>query len=307
MPYFSISSPSSGNAVQLRGVPITTTGPSSGQALVFDGTSWSPGQGITGPSGPSGRDAPKIYNGSGAPPSNVGVSGDYYLDQTNGRWYGPKASGAWGAYISLASGAQGPTGPSGPAGNAGSTGPAGVGSTGPASTVPGPTGPQGNPGVTGPAGGPTGPSGPAGSVGVPGSVGPTGPAGVGSTGPAGASVTGPTGPRGLVGPGGSPGADGANGTNGSTGPTGPSSISGANYTTDQTLTSTSPRIVFFNSNALTCTLPAETGNLGLWFVIVNKWPSGNLTVKNNGGSTIGTIVSNEGYRYFCDGTSWWKV
>lgn len=81
-----------------------------------------------------------IHSGSGVPGSGLGINGDYYYDTTNYRWYGPKAGGAWGGYISIigptgATGATGPagaTGPTGPAGPTGATGPAGpTGATGP--------------------------------------------------------------------------------------------------------------------------------------------------------------------------------
>lgn len=52
-----------------------------------------------------------ILNGSAAPSSGTGVNGDFYLETTNTRLYGPKTTGAWGGYISLI----------GPAGTGGAT------------------------------------------------------------------------------------------------------------------------------------------------------------------------------------------
>lgn len=56
--------------------------------------------GLTGAAGVDGK---TILNGSGAPSSGLGTNGDFYIDTTNRRLYGPKASGSWGAYIGLVS------------------------------------------------------------------------------------------------------------------------------------------------------------------------------------------------------------
>lgn len=50
-------------------------------------------QGNVGPQGPSG--ASTFMAGTGAPSAAVGVDGAMYLDVSNGRFYGPKAAGAW--------------------------------------------------------------------------------------------------------------------------------------------------------------------------------------------------------------------
>lgn len=149
MPFFTLSSPSSGNATQLQGRPVGSTLPATGSVLSYNGSAWVPGQGVTGPSGPRGDDGSKIYGGSGAPAAGFGVSGDFWLDVANGRLYGPKADGLWGSPLQLQSGPAGPTGSTGPV----STTPGPTGSTGPASTVPGPTGPASS------VAGPTGPRG----------------------------------------------------------------------------------------------------------------------------------------------------
>lgn len=237
MPFFSLSSPSSGNATQLQSRPVSATAPATGAVLAWSGSAWLPAPGVTGPTGSAGVDGAKIYSGSGAPDSGLGRSGDFYIDTTpgNGRLYGPKANNAWGTGIALQSGPVGPTGPAGvsvtgPTGAVstvpGPTGAQGLSITGPtgaASTVPGPTGPQGI-SITGPTGsagaastvtGPTGAqglsiTGPTGSAGAASTVtGPTGPVSTvpGPTGPQGTSITGPTGPAG--------------GPTGSVGPTGP--------------------------------------------------------------------------------------
>ena len=175
MPFFTISSPSSGNATQLQGQPVVATGPATGSVLTYSGTAWTAAPGVTGPTGVAGVDGPRIYSGSGAPSSGLGRSGDFYVDVTNGVLYGPKASGSWGAGLQLESGPQGPTGPQSTV-----TGP-----TGPASVVTGPTGPQ----VTGPTG--------AASV-ITGPTGATGAQGLSVTGPTGATGTSVTGPTGAL-------------------------------------------------------------------------------------------------------------
>jgi hypothetical protein len=48
--------------------------------------------GATGPAGPAG-----IISGSGAPAAGTGADGQFYLDTSSGRMYGPKAAGAWPA------------------------------------------------------------------------------------------------------------------------------------------------------------------------------------------------------------------
>lgn len=149
MPFFSITTPSSGNATQLQGRAVSATAPATGSILAWSGTDWQPGGGVTGPTGPAGQDGAKFYSGSGAPSAAFGAAGDFWLDETNGVLYGPKISGAWGFGIQLESGPAGPTGPTGAVSTQpGPTGP--TGATGSASTVTGPTGPQST--VTGPTG-----------------------------------------------------------------------------------------------------------------------------------------------------------
>ena len=173
MPFFSIQSPTSGNALQLQGRAVSATGPTGGQVLTWDGSSWAPLAGTTGPTGAAGADGPRIYSGSGAASTGLGRSGDYYIDFAAGILYGPKANNAWGSGLQLQGGPQGPTGATG---SVGSTGPSGVGQTGPTGAA----------GLTGPAGGPTGATGAASTT-----PGPTGPSGAGATG-----ASGPTGPTG---------------------------------------------------------------------------------------------------------------
>ena len=232
MPFFLISSPSSGNATQLQGRAVSATAPATGSLLTWDGTSWLPGTGQTGATGPRGLDGAKFWSGTTGPLSGFGNSGDFFLDTNAGRLYGPKDSGVWGGGVLLTAGQQGATGATGAAGSNGSNGSTGAtGSTG----VTGSTGPSGARGATllagsgaplnaygldgdwyidtlgadfyGPkAGGSwgaatidllaiTGPTGAASTV-----TGPTGPVST-APGPTGAAstITGPTGPSGPIG------------------------------------------------------------------------------------------------------------
>jgi hypothetical protein len=176
MPFFSIQSPTSGNATQLQGRAVAATGPTGGQVLTWDGSSWAPLAGTTGPTGAAGVDGRFIYSGSTGPSAGLGRSGDYFIDFNAGVLYGPKASNSWGSGLLLQSGPQGPTGATG----AGATGPTGAGSTGATGSV-GATGAS----VTGPTGAASNVTGPTGATGA--SV--TGPTGIGATGPTGSPTT----------------------------------------------------------------------------------------------------------------------
>jgi hypothetical protein len=144
-------------------------------------------RGETGIQGETGRPA-VILSGAGAPPSDQGLPGDYWLNETTSTLYGPRTG-------SIASGFTWP-------------------STG--TPLRGPTGPTGDTG-------PTGPTGPTGATGATGATGPTGP--TGATGPKG--DTGDTGPTGATGPAGADGADGATGATGPAGADGAAGATGA--------------------------------------------------------------------------------
>jgi hypothetical protein len=150
MPFFSLSSPSSGNATQLQSRSVSATAPATGSVLTWSGSAWAPGSGVTGATGARGDDGGKFLSGDGSPVTGYGSSGDFYLDSTNGRLYGPKADGLWGSPLQLQSGAAGPTGATGIAGPSGPTGAQGV--AGLPSAVTGPTGASGIQGATGPRG-----------------------------------------------------------------------------------------------------------------------------------------------------------
>jgi hypothetical protein len=173
-----------------------------------------------------------IHAGEGAPPENLGTSGDWYIDTDTFTLYGPRAD-TWGEGIELATRAQiteltvGGSLPGGAGTSA--TIDAGTVTTGsfdaPASVTNSgtefaavfdfviPAGPPGDPGEPGEQGetGPTGPAGPTGSTGPQGATGPQGPQG----------ETGPQGPQGTQGIQGDPGEQGIQGETGPTGATGP--------------------------------------------------------------------------------------
>ena len=315
MPFFSITSPSSGNATQLQGQPINATAPATGTVFTFNGTSWGAAQGVTGPAGPNGSDGARIFWGTTGPASNVGKSGDFFIDGSAGVLYGPKANGAWGSGLQLQSG---PTG---------STGPSVTGPTGAASTVTGPTGATG-PQVTGPTGaastvtGPTGPS----------VTGPTGPSGVvGSTGPTGAfpfAATGPTAPA-LT----SAGSIWLNtdngryfvryenqfieiGVQGERGPTGPSASGGINVasiTGTLTLNTSAAKYQFIKPFDNNYDLVLPTGSAtGAEYVIKNTDENGfygyTLAVKTNTSTGVVTLnYSTPAAMVVFDGTNWQAI
>ena len=281
MPYFSITSPTSGNATQLQGRAVSATGPTGGQVLTWDGSSWTPLSGVTGPTGAAGVDGRMIYSGTTGPLTGIGRSGDYYIDYTAGVLYGPKANNAWGSGLQLQTGQQGSTGATGSVGATGATGATGVSVTGPtgaSSNVTGPTGPWGArvySGATGPSSG-TGGDGDlwlntsAGVLYGPKSGGSWG-SGIqlqsGPQGPTGASGgVGPTGPTGSQGPTGV----GATGALGSTGPTGPAGLSGNylttavqslnNLTGNLSLIAAGGLSIAANGSTLTLTASADVAN-----------------------------------------------
>ena len=236
---------------QIQGIPVdlTTTRPTAGQGLIYNGTKFVPStvlgpkgdpgltgatgaigatgavgatgatgsvglqgpaglpgatglMGATGATGASGLDGRTVLNGVIDPAVGLGVNGDFYLNTTTNTLFGPKASGAWSAGVSL-------VGPQGSTGAAGATGPQGA------------TGASGTNGNDGAAGAP----GAAGAKGDTGAQGPTGPAGAtGATGATG--VTGATGAPGATGPQGPLGVPGATGLTGATGATGASGLDG---------------------------------------------------------------------------------
>ena len=187
---------------KLQGTPLDlAAGPSSGEVLTFNGTSWiaaAPSGGSQGPAGPPGPQGPPGPSGATGATGTTGPQGP--TGPTGLDWLGTWNSGTayavndavvynGSSYISIQagsnqepdtsssywtllaqSGAAGATGPQGPQGTTGATG--ATGPTGPT----GPPGPQGLTGLTG-ATGPQGPTGPTGATGPQGPQGATGPAG----------------------------------------------------------------------------------------------------------------------------------
>jgi hypothetical protein len=121
-------------------------------------------RGATGPRGASGpqgspgangQDGTSVLSGLGVPSDVIGSNGDFYLDTSTYKIYGPKAGGTWSdAYVATLIGPQGPIGPTGSPGLQGSPGL--NGSPG-VQGSPGPSGPPGSPGPSGPPG-PPGPA-----------------------------------------------------------------------------------------------------------------------------------------------------
>lgn len=52
-------------------------------------------RGPIGPMGPKGDKGSSILTGEGPPTNDIGVDGDYYIDQTDNAIYGPKSGGEW--------------------------------------------------------------------------------------------------------------------------------------------------------------------------------------------------------------------
>lgn len=149
-----IDDPADGTTLYGPGTPTTATGKNGDtyidtEAGIFykkaSGT-WSQEFSMqTGPQGPKGAKGDTgsagiagrtILNGAGNPPNTTGANGDFYLNTTAYRFFGPKTAGAWGTGIQV-------VGPQGEQGETGLTGPTGVtGATG----ATGPTGPTGSTG-----------------------------------------------------------------------------------------------------------------------------------------------------------------
>lgn len=158
--------------------------------------------------GGGGGGGSSILTGVGAPTSDAGEVGDFYLDESTGNYYIKTDETTWSLEGSL----MGPAGPAGPAGTAGTTWYDAEGPPGPDDWEVGDYYLDTSNGdyyrKTGVAtwtllGNLTGP---AGSDGAPGSPGPAGADG----------ATGSTGPQGPAGPSGEAGTPGADGTDGST-------------------------------------------------------------------------------------------
>ena len=74
---------------------IVGTGSAAGSVYSKSGGVWSFQVDIDGTDGTDGTDGATWYGGSGFPSSSLGVAGDFYLDQTNGRVYNKSSSTVW--------------------------------------------------------------------------------------------------------------------------------------------------------------------------------------------------------------------
>ena len=70
---------------------------------------WPAGVILKGSAGTAGAAGAKWHTGTDVPAAGTGVNGDFYL-RSNGDYYGPKASGAWGAVVASLKGATGSSG-----------------------------------------------------------------------------------------------------------------------------------------------------------------------------------------------------
>lgn len=77
-------------------------------------------EGPEGPVGPAGNDGSMMYSGQGAPDTNIGKTGDYYLNTGTGEMYGPKDENGWGNPIIVLMGEDGTDGQDGADGEDGS-------------------------------------------------------------------------------------------------------------------------------------------------------------------------------------------
>lgn len=86
------SSLSIGTVTEGSPAAATITGTPPNQQLNLTLPSGSPG-----PVGPAGANGSIIYSGNGIPPNSLGVQGDYYVDNQNKNWWGPKGTTTWPA------------------------------------------------------------------------------------------------------------------------------------------------------------------------------------------------------------------
>jgi hypothetical protein len=70
-------------------------------------------EGPEGPVGPAGEDGSMMYSGQGAPGSDIGDNGDYYLNTNTGEMFGPKDKNGWGNPIMVLMGDDGQDGEDG--------------------------------------------------------------------------------------------------------------------------------------------------------------------------------------------------
>lgn len=94
--------------------PKTATGWGTGFSLK-GATGATGATGANGAAGAAGTDGNTILSGTGIPAAGLGNAGDFYLDKSNYKLYGPKDASGWGPATSL----KGPTGATGATGATG--------------------------------------------------------------------------------------------------------------------------------------------------------------------------------------------
>ncbi len=110
-----------GTAKVLYGPKNTGIWPASGLSLVGQaGQQGRPGQ--DGADGADGSAGNTVLNGAGTPAAALGADGDFYIDTSTWRLFGPKAAGAWPAFSISLKGAKGDPGLTGGAGAPGRDG-----------------------------------------------------------------------------------------------------------------------------------------------------------------------------------------
>ena len=80
-------------------------------------------EGPQGPVGPAGEDGSMMYSGQGAPSTDIGTEGDYFINTDNGEMFGPKDNDGWGNPIMVLMGQDGQDGEDGSQIHAGSGAP----------------------------------------------------------------------------------------------------------------------------------------------------------------------------------------
>lgn len=256
--------------------------------------------GATGVQGIQGPNGSQILSGSGVPSSSLGVNGDFYLDISTSKLYGPKTAASWGSPLSLM-GATGANGATGAQGNTGATG--AQGSTG-ATGVQGNTGATGATGVAGAAGTPgskilSGTAMPDAALGADGDYfldkttyflyGPK----TGGAWGLPVNLQGPMGPQGATGATGATGAAGATGVTGATGATGAAGNVNVIYSAwmtspydsrDTTIDGTCYRVRHLDAPLLTSSI-LNTGTIITYFRVGSIGPYQLPYISDAGGAT----------------------
>jgi hypothetical protein len=228
-----------------------------------------------------------LASGTGVPVLTVGNVGDFYIETTNKRIYGPKTASGWSATFVSMVGIQGATGAQGIRGLTGAQGAQGIQGLMGYQGYPGAPGAKGDMGLTGATGiqGLTGLTGLTGAIGAKGATGLTGLTGAigskgdigltGAIGPVGAKgaqgiqgiqgligLTGTQGIQGLTGIQGAIGATGLTGAIGAKGATGLTGAAGAKGDTGATGPMNPGSFIYSNTCGVSGTNPCKIGTVG---------------------------------------------